>query len=419
MKKIIYILLAISLFQNYAYSQWVQQVSGVTTSLLDIDFINENTGWACGDDGKIVKTTNGGVNWVQQNTGLFKRLEGIDAVDVNTIYSVGWFQTIIKTTNGGSNWMIIRDGPTGVGSTFFKCFFINVNTGWLLRSSGYILRTLDGGNSFDSVFVNNGFLRDVFFKDANTGVICGDASFIVRSTDGGVSWIQIPLPLLSGAPNLYRMSFVGNTGWTIGEGSESGLGKLVFRTTDFGIKWDSIARVPYPPLQLNYSVCFTNIFTGFAGGTTGIIFKSTNGGLNWLQQNSPNIGFRNDFWFSNDSTGWCTGGGGQIFKTVNGGTYVGVNLISTEIPVNFDLLQNYPNPFNNETIMKFIIGTDGLYILEVFDILGRKVEEVFKETLKPGTYHLNYNAGKLSSGIYLYTLSSEKEKVTRKFILIK
>ncbi|MCC6865136.1 MAG: T9SS type A sorting domain-containing protein, partial [Ignavibacteria bacterium] len=35
------------------------------------------------------------------------------------------------------------------------------------------------------------------------------------------------------------------------------------------------------------------------------------------------------------------------------------------------------------------------------------------------TYHLNYNAGKLSSGIYLYTLSSEKEKVTRKFILIK
>ncbi len=86
MKKLIYILLTISLFHNFTNCQWVQQVSGVTTSLLDIDFINENTGWACGDDGVVVKTTNGGVNWVQQNTGLFKRLEGIDAIDASTIY---------------------------------------------------------------------------------------------------------------------------------------------------------------------------------------------------------------------------------------------------------------------------------------------------------------------------------------------
>lgn len=419
MKKIIYILLAISLFHYYADAQWVQQISGVNTSLLDIDFVDENTGWACGDDGVVVKTTNGGFNWVQQNTGLFKRLEGIDAVDANTIYSVGWFQTIIKSTNGGSNWMVIRDGPTGVGSTFFKCFFLNVNTGWLLRSSGYVLRTTNGGINFDSTFVNNAFPRDVLFKDANTGVICGDGAWTVRSTDGGVSWFQIPLPLLTGAPNLYRMSFVGNTGWTIGEGSESGLGKLVFKTTDFGITWDSIARVSYPNNTLNYSVYFVNQNTGYCGGTFGHIFKSTNGGFNWIQQNVPIDGFRRDFWFANDSTGWVVGGGGFILKTTNGGTYVGINLISTEIPVNFDLLQNYPNPFNNETIIKFIIGTDGLYTFEIYDILGRKVEEVFKQSIEAGTYQLAYNAGKLSSGIYLYILSSEMEKATRKFILIK
>lgn len=420
MKKIIYILLAISLFHYYADAQWVQQISGVNTSLLDIDFVNENTGWACGDDGVVVKTTNGGMNWVQQNTGLFKRLEGIDAVDANIIYSVGWFQTIIKSTNGGSNWMIIRDGPTGVGSTFFKCFFINVNTGWLLRSGGgYVLKTTNGGISFDSVITNNSFNRDIYFKDANTGVICGDGAWVIRSTDGGISWVQIPLPLLTGAPNLYRMSFVGNTGWTIGEGSESGLGKLVFKTTDFGITWDSIARVSYPNNTLNYSVYFVNQNTGYCGGTFGHIFKSTNGGFNWIQQNVPINGFRNDFWFANDSTRWVVGGGGFILKTTNGGTYVGINLISTEIPVNFDLLQNYPNPFNNETIIKFIIGTDGLYTFEIYDILGRKVEEVFKQSIEAGTYQLAYNAGKLSSGIYLYILSSEMEKATRKFILIK
>ncbi|HRJ86734.1 MAG TPA: YCF48-related protein, partial [Ignavibacteria bacterium] len=321
MKKLFYILFAISLFHQCTSAQWVLQVSGVNTSLLDIDFINENTGWACGDGGVVVKTTNGGVNWVQQNTGLFKRLEGIDAVDANTIYSVGWFQTIIKSTNGGSNWQVIRDGPSGVGSTFFKCFFLNVNTGWLLRSGGgYVLKTTNGGITFDSVFTNNSFNRDIYFKDANTGVICGDGAWIIRSTDGGVSWAQIPLPLLTSAPNLYRISFVGNTGWTIGEGGESGLGRMVFRTTNFGISWDSIARVPYPNNELIYSVFFANNNTGYCGGTFGHIFKSTNGGINWYQQNVPINGFRNDFWFPNDSTGWVVGGGGYILRTTNGGT---------------------------------------------------------------------------------------------------
>lgn len=340
---------------------------------------------------------------MQQNTGLFKRLEGIDAVDDNTIYSVGWFQTIIKSTNGGSNWMVIRDGPTGVGSTFFKCFFINVNTGWLLRSSGYILRTINGGISFDSVFVNNGFLRDVFFKDANTGVICGDASFIVRSTDGGVSWVQIPLPLLTSAPNLYRISFAGNTGWTIGEGGESGLGRMVFRTTDFGITWDSIARVPYPSGQLNYSVCFTNMLTGFAGGTSGIIFKSTNGGLNWLQQYSPNIGFRNDFWFSNDSTGWCTGGGGQIFRTVNGGTYVNISINQNVIPTRHTISNIYPNPFNPVTNIKYEIPKDVNVSIKIYDILGREVFS-FNEYKKAGSYEVQFDGSNFASGMYFCKL---------------
>lgn len=45
MKKLIYLLFTISLFHHLTYAQWVQQTSGVATSLLDIDFVNENTGW--------------------------------------------------------------------------------------------------------------------------------------------------------------------------------------------------------------------------------------------------------------------------------------------------------------------------------------------------------------------------------------
>ena len=151
MYKIIILIISCTLLISHA--QWVQQNSGVTTSLVDIDFINQNTGWACGDGGVIVKTTNGGLNWIQQNSGVLKRLEGIDAIDENNLWCVGWWNTILKTTDGGNNWIIIRDGPTS-SSSFHKVYFLNINTGWLSKNS-YIIRTSNGGVSFDSTFTNS------------------------------------------------------------------------------------------------------------------------------------------------------------------------------------------------------------------------------------------------------------------------
>jgi len=207
MKKLFLIfIIYCSLLINNCLCQWeFQYAQG--SSLLDCDFINQNTGWTCGDGGVILKTTNGGVNWIQQNTGVLKRLEGIDAVDANILYSVGWFQTILKSTNGGANWIIIRDGPTGTGRSFNKTYFLNASTGWLISDGvggGWILRTSNGGNSFDSVQINNSFPRDIFFKDAFTGVLCADGSYISKSTNGGVTWNQVTIPIHNfGIPNFY------------------------------------------------------------------------------------------------------------------------------------------------------------------------------------------------------------------------
>ncbi len=417
MKKVIYILFAISLFHNSSDAQWLQQISGVGTSLLDIDFVDENTGWACGDNGVIVKTTNGGVNWVQQTSGITNRLEGIDAVDQNLVWCVGWWNTILKSTNGGNNWIIIRSEPTPV-PTFRKVYFLNQNTGWILKSN-YILRTTNGGNSFDSTHTIFTFLWDIYFKNSLTGVLCGDGALTMKSTDGGVTWNQILLPLLFGSPNLYRLSFIGDNGWTIGEASETGLGKLVFHTTNFGNTWDSIARVPYPNSEENYSVCFTNLNTGYTGGTNGYMYKSTNGGLNWYQQVITGGGFSRDFNFVNDTTGWVVGGGGQIFKTTTGGQFVGIELFSNIIPNEFSIFQNYPNPFNSVTAIEFQITAHDNYKLEIFDLLGRKVTELFNQSVKPGKYKIRFTGDNFASGNYFYRLSSGKMTIVRKFILIK
>lgn len=413
----IFVILFNSIFIN---SQWIQQPSPVTSGLLDCDFIDQNTGWVCGDGGVILKTTNGGINWVTQNSGVTKRLEGIEAVDANTLYCVGWWQTVLKSTDGGNTWIAIRNGQSSPPDPgFTKCFFLNNNTGWLLRSN-YILRTTNGGSSFDSTYSIYTYLWDIHFKDMNTGVLCGDVALIMRTSNGGVNWNKIDLPLYQfQGPNLYRLSFSGNMGWVIGEGGGANEGRLCWRTINYGITWDSISRVPYPGSEFNYSVFFANQNTGYCGGTTGYIFKTTNGGVNWYQQNSPSNGYRNDFNFISDSTGWCIGGGGQIFKTTNGGTFVNVEPVSNLIPQSFELKQNYPNPFNSQTKIKFEIAAKDNYLLKIYDIIGRIVKVIFNENLEIGRYEINFEANDLASGIYYYTLSSEKLKQTKKLILLK
>jgi hypothetical protein len=85
----------------------------------------------------------------------------------------------------------------------------------------------------------------------------------------------------------------------------------------------------------------------------------------------------------------------------------------------FKLHQNYPNPFNVDTKIEFDITKQGSYKLEIYDLLGRRMESVFSKQLKPGKYEYSYYAEKLSSGTYFYRLSSEYFSTTQKFSLIK
>ena len=86
---------------------------------------------------------------------------------------------------------------------------------------------------------------------------------------------------------------------------------------------------------------------------------------------------------------------------------------------NFILGQNYPNPFNSQTLISFEIATRGNYLLEIFDTKGSRVRELFNGLLNPGRYEIDYDAGTLSSGVYLYRLYGANKSLTRKMILLR
>src|SRR5690606_7293254 len=97
------------------------------------------------------------------------------------------------------------------------------------------------------------------------------------------------------------------------------------------------------------------------------------------------------------------------------------NLINTseEIPIDYTLSQNYPNPFNNYTNIEFKIPKKENVILEIYDVLGRKADEKSFGSLESGSYKIQYNADKLSSGVYFYKITTGERSLTKKFLLVK
>jgi len=93
--------------------------------------------------------------------------------------------------------------------------------------------------------------------------------------------------------------------------------------------------------------------------------------------------------------------------------------ISNRVPENFALAQNYPNPFNPATTIKFDIAKTSLVNLTIFDISGREIKVLANRTMNPGSYSLNWDAGRFSSGIYFYRLTAGDFVQTKKMMLIK
>jgi hypothetical protein len=110
---------------------------------------------------------------------------------------------------------------------------------------------------------------------------------------------------------------------------------------------------------------------------------------------------------------------------INGNVYgdtpmpLGITKINSEIPEDFSLSQNYPNPFNPLTKIRFDIPKASSAKLIIYDLLGREIKILVNEELKSGTYEAEWDASGYSSGIYFYSLITDKFIESKKMVLIK
>jgi hypothetical protein len=98
------------------------------------------------------------------------------------------------------------------------------------------------------------------------------------------------------------------------------------------------------------------------------------------------------------------------------------NIVNVKIglPLSFELSQNYPNPFNPTTTINFTLPEKTNVSLKIYNILGSQVTEILNEVKDAGSYSVNFNAQGLSSGIYIYKISTGSGKeISRKMTLLK
>ena len=98
--------------------------------------------------------------------------------------------------------------------------------------------------------------------------------------------------------------------------------------------------------------------------------------------------------------------------------------VPDERPNQYALSQNYPNPFNPQTDIRFSIGSVGHTVLEIYDVLGRRVRTLVNERLDPGEHILQWNGQNdngvnVSSGVYFYRVISGTFMQTRKMLLLR
>ncbi|MBD3170083.1 MAG: T9SS type A sorting domain-containing protein, partial [candidate division Zixibacteria bacterium] len=89
------------------------------------------------------------------------------------------------------------------------------------------------------------------------------------------------------------------------------------------------------------------------------------------------------------------------------------------LPVNYALHQNYPNPFNPTTTIKYDLPDAANVKIEIFNLLGQRVQTLVDRKHQAGRYSINWHADTQPSGIYFYRLKTEDKTISRKMLLLK
>jgi len=217
-------------------------------ALRAVYFVNSNIGYAVGDHGLILKTTNGGGGFSQQ-IGTSNNLNSVYFINENIGFAVGT-GTLLKTTDGGNSWVNHSISNNWI---FFSVYFTNDSTGFILANNATIFKTTDAGNNWISQPNGTNYnLFSMHFPDPMIGYCVGDFGTVIKTTDGGIEWFDVSTSSLNRLNSVYFTDVI--IGYVVGNYS------TILKTTNGGITFIEEEPNPTQPNSFLLSQNYPNPF---------------------------------------------------------------------------------------------------------------------------------------------------------------
>jgi hypothetical protein len=148
------------------------------------------------------------------------------------------------------------------------------------------------------------------------------------------------------------------------------------------------------------------------------IYLSRDNGISWIPKNDGLASLYISSLAISDTTIYAGTSGYGVFKC-SLSDITAVKMLQNDLPTSFKLLQNYPNPFNPAATINYQLPINSFVTLKVYDALGREVATLVNAQKPAGNYSVEFNGGRLASGIYYYRMNAGSFVQTKKLLLIK
>lgn len=380
---------------------WEPLSTGPRNSLHDVFFINEKHGWCVGSTGCILHTENGGEVWEQQQSNVNDLLLRVKFLNQQKGFAIG-YKVALHTEDSGNTWQKYND----LNSWYTDIDFFDDMNGLLIEQDGTVFRTINGGKDWQVVAVLSNRLTSLEILNENEAWI-GGRGCLAHVTDKGktIQWIDyLNLSLVQDIQFIDK-----NRGWLLDD--DDIVQSALFTTCDGGKTWQKLPRgksIEDGPITAFF----------MQDSLSGWIYSYDQGGylkhiianqvLSAIEADEYGVHPISAIFFINSNLGWAVGAGGTILKYTR----------DTESPVAESHKRNlniFPNPFDETGVyITFILQQPQFVKVEIFNIIGQKVQTLFSGWLNEGDKTLFWVPNGIASGVYCLSVQCNEFNQTQK-----
>ncbi|MBN2008947.1 T9SS type A sorting domain-containing protein [candidate division KSB1 bacterium] len=405
-------------------NDWKLDNDWLGTTWQNVTAFNENQVIMVGNDGILAYGDKGGFTMPNVASTTIPNDFYAASIGDEFAYILG-NKILLRGDLNFDNWEPVLSDADDFSKIGYDLTFVTPNTGFFVDNGGNIWQTVNAGQNWENLGqVGSKLVKLAFISSLHGIALEESAGFIWRTLDGGSTWAADTIAV-KGDYTFHALDFVHDSTLIIAGKNNITENAVILKSTNFGKTWHE-PLISEAVAELN-CVCM-NKWLGIAAGRASTILVSKDYGDTWsLPESSVTNGWSTEMRQRYDFKDATFTRNGDIYIVGTMGIVMYAHTTTDVAQFDFQdlhaqdykLCQNYPNPFNPATTIQYSIPQAGDIELSVYNALGQCVETLVSGKQFAGTYHVEWNAQQLASGLYFYYLKTPERTLIKKMVLIR